>query len=116
LSSPLNWVRKPGGRRGGNPIALGNFLKLASRKRSAGVRFDALILGGADPFAIRVAGCAPFLSDDPGDPRNAHKEQQVLKPSDDPLTLGLHKGEYVIGDGLHRAKTFLVASAPTTIA
>jgi hypothetical protein len=39
----------------------------------------------------------------------------LSKPSDDPLTLRLHDGEHVIGDGLHRAKTFLVASAPTTI-
>lgn len=52
---------------------------------------------------------------DPDDPRNAHKEQGVL-PSGDPLTLGLHEGSYVIGDGLHRARTFLVASAPSTIA
>jgi hypothetical protein len=54
-------------------------------------------------------------SSDPDDPRNAHKEQGVL-PSSDPLTLGLHEGSYVIGDGLHRARTFLVASAPSTIA
>jgi hypothetical protein len=54
-------------------------------------------------------------SSDPDDPRNAHKEQGVL-PSSDPLTLGLHEGSYVIGDGLHRTRTFLIASAPSTIA
>jgi hypothetical protein len=54
-------------------------------------------------------------ADDPADPRNAHKEQSVLNLSDYPLTLGFHNGDYVIGDGLHRAKTFLVASAPTNI-
>jgi hypothetical protein len=53
-------------------------------------------------------------STDPSDPRNAHKDKDV-KPSNDPLTLGLHEDSYVIGDGLHRAKTFLVASAPSTI-
>jgi hypothetical protein len=36
-------------------------------------------------------------------------------PSSDPLTLGLHHGDYVIGDGLHKAKAFLVAASPTTI-
>ena len=54
-------------------------------------------------------------SSDPDDRRNAHKEQGVL-PSSDPLTLGLHEGSYVIGDCLHRARTFPVASAPSTIA
>jgi hypothetical protein len=55
-------------------------------------------------------------ADDPRDPRNAHKEQEVFNPqSNDPLTLGLYNSDYVIGDGLHRAKTFLVASAPIAI-
>jgi hypothetical protein len=45
-------------------------------------------------------------ADDPADPRNADKESNVI-PVDDPLTLGLHDGNYVILDGLHRAKTFV---------
>jgi hypothetical protein len=45
------------------------------------------------PFRFRSSG-----STDPGDPRNAHKEQGVM-PSNDPLTLGLQEGSYVIGDG-----------------
>ena len=45
-------------------------------------------------------------ANDPADPRNADKERNVVSV-DDPLTLGLHDGDYLILDGLHRAKTFL---------
>ena len=72
---------------------------------------------GVDPNHTHHPLLTEYLhsgSTDPGDPRNAHKEQGV-RPSNDPLTLGLHEGSYVIGDGLHRARTFLVASAPSTI-
>src|SRR5262245_57662401 len=59
----------------------------------------------------------PFLNttvDHPADPRNADKEGVALS-EDDPLTLGLHNGRYIILDGLHRAKTFLVSASPDTI-
>ncbi len=45
-------------------------------------------------------------TDHPADPRNADNESMVVSV-DDPLTLGLHDADYVILDGLHRAKTFL---------
>ena len=53
-------------------------------------------------------------ADDPADPRNADKERNV-GPVDDPLTLGLHNGDFVILDGLHRAKTFLSSTFLDTI-
>jgi hypothetical protein len=34
---------------------------------------------------------------------------------DDPLTLGLHNGDYVILDGLHRAKRFLSSNLSEAI-
>jgi hypothetical protein len=34
---------------------------------------------------------------------------------DDPLTLGLHDGDYVILDGLHRAKRFLSSNLSDAI-
>jgi hypothetical protein len=73
---------------------------------------------GVDPQYTDHPRLAEFFSteaSDPRDPRNAHNEQGG-RPSDDPLTLGLHDGDYVIGDGLHRGKTFLVACVPTSIA
>jgi hypothetical protein len=52
-------------------------------------------------------------ADDTADPRNADKERSAVSVND-PLTLGLHDGNYVILDGLHRAKTFL--SSPVAMA
>jgi len=51
-------------------------------------------------------------ADDPADPRNAVRNVVSV---DDPLTLGLHDGDYVILDGLHRAKTFLSSPVLTAI-
>jgi hypothetical protein len=53
-------------------------------------------------------------ADDPADPRNADKQSNVVCV-DDPLTLGLHDGDYVILDGLHRAKTFLSSPVLTAV-
>jgi hypothetical protein len=53
-------------------------------------------------------------ADDPADPRNADKEPNLISV-DDPLTLGLHDGDYVILDGLHRAKTFLSCPVLTAV-
>jgi hypothetical protein len=53
-------------------------------------------------------------ADHPADPRNADKEHNVVFV-DDPLTLGLHDGDYVILDGLHRAKRFLSSNLSDAI-
>jgi hypothetical protein len=49
--------------------------------------------------------------DDMNDARNADKEIGFNGCFDDPLTLGLYGSEYVLGDGFHRTKYFLVWAA-----
>jgi hypothetical protein len=69
-----------------------------------------------------IASNHPLLADfiftpcaDASDARNAHKET-TFGPTDDPLTLGVLNSEYVLGDGFHRCKRFLVcAGAEETI-
>jgi hypothetical protein len=53
-------------------------------------------------------------ADHPTDPRNADQERNMVLV-DDPLTLGLHNGDYVILDGLHRAKRFLSSNLSEAI-
>jgi hypothetical protein len=54
-------------------------------------------------------------ADHPDDPRNAEKEGITIQPDGEPLILGLHNSEPIIGDGLHRARTFQMSALPTTI-
>ena len=70
-------------------------------------------------LAVRVpwpiASGHPLLADfiftpceNANDARNADKETSFGGLFDDPLTLGLYGSEYVLGDGFHRTKHFLV--------
>ena len=84
-------------------------------------RRDQLVLARVTPGVDPKYRDYPLLglffltqADHPADPRNADKERNVV-PVDDPLTLGLHGGNYVILDGLHRAKTFLSSPVLKTI-
>jgi hypothetical protein len=78
----------------------GDLLADWTRERLVSVR----VPPGVDPRYPDYPKLWEFFSSeasDPRDPRNAHTEQGI-RPSDDPLTLGLHDGDYVIGDGLQR--------------
>jgi hypothetical protein len=49
---------------------------------------------------------------DGADPRNAHEETTFRNSGNDSLTLGFHNSDYVLGDGFHRCKQFIMSAAP----